>query len=249
VIAEAGPAQYDRDYYLRLCGGFDLYQKSGGTTLDSLRRYALRLSNLTPGMRLLDDGCGRGELVLAAARAGAVAVGVDFSPDAVALTAEALARAGLPVSGAQRMDACRLGFADDSFDVALMTDVVEHLLPDRLQEALLEVHRVLRPGGRLVVHTTPSKEFLRTGQHIWRLMCRLGGRAVPPVLTEETELHYARHCNLQSARSLDATLSVFRQRRVWHAFTYQDGSLPKRLAEVSGVTPFLTRNLWAVCVK
>ena len=58
------------------------------------------------------------------------------------------------------MDARRLEFADASFDTALMTDVVEHLAPSELAAALAEAHRVLRPGGRLVVHTSPNRLLL-----------------------------------------------------------------------------------------
>jgi SAM-dependent methyltransferase len=58
------------------------------------------------------------------------------------------------------MDARRLAFADASFDTAFMTDVVEHLTPAELAAALAEVYRVLRPGGRLVVHTSPNRLLL-----------------------------------------------------------------------------------------
>jgi SAM-dependent methyltransferase len=50
-------------------------------------------------------------------------------------------------------------FADDEFDVVLLCEVLEHLLMDPLA-ALREIHRVLQPGGRLVV-TTPNVSRLQ----------------------------------------------------------------------------------------
>jgi SAM-dependent methyltransferase len=54
-------------------------------------------------------------------------------------------------------DALNLPFADDSFDVVTMLDVLEHLRDDCC--ALEEVHRVLRPGGALVM-SVPAYQTL-----------------------------------------------------------------------------------------
>lgn len=56
-----------------------------------------------------------------------------------------------PVTGSAEA----LPFEDDSFDVVLSVDVVEHLAPEARQPALREMVRVLRPSGRLIV-TFPS---------------------------------------------------------------------------------------------
>src|SRR5262249_30312213 len=55
---------------------------AGYDVLDRLRSVLL-LASPVPGMRVLDVGCGRGELAYALARAGAHAVGVDSSADAI----------------------------------------------------------------------------------------------------------------------------------------------------------------------
>ena len=43
-------------------------------------------------------------------------------------------------------------FPNDYFDRVLMFDVVEHLFPWELQQAFVDIGRVLKPGGRLVIH-------------------------------------------------------------------------------------------------
>ncbi len=52
-----------------------------------------------------------------------------------------------------RADATRVPFADGSFDVVLVNDIIEHLAEEPGRQMMRDVHRVLRPGGRLVLDT------------------------------------------------------------------------------------------------
>ncbi len=98
-----------------------------------------------PGERLLEIGCGEGGNLhhLATRAAGVLRVGVDFSPAKAAFARQAT---GAQIAVA---DAGQLPFADQSFDVLLIRDLLHHL-PDR-HRALSEAHRVLKPGGRLTL--------------------------------------------------------------------------------------------------
>ena len=58
-----------------------------------------------------------------------------------------------------RMDATRLALQDATFDVALMLDFVEHVHQPDLGAAMREVARALKPGGRLIIHTSPNRLF------------------------------------------------------------------------------------------
>lgn len=156
-------AQYDETYFLCASEGYREFAASRGRRLGPRFRKALSLAEVRPEQRILDVGCGRGELVLRCARLGAFATGVDYSQTALAIAREALA--SHPARVQERaafalMDARRLTFAGASFDTVLMTDVVEHLAPPELAAALTEARRVLRPGGRLVVHTSPNRLLL-----------------------------------------------------------------------------------------
>jgi len=97
--------------------------------------------------RLLDIGCGTGAnlpMLRDFAGMGSI-VGADFSPLALQFAQSHPASQNVRLV---RADGLKLPFADDSFDIVTMLDVLEHLSDDCL--ALQEVRRVLRPGGALV---------------------------------------------------------------------------------------------------
>ena len=109
----------------------------------------LRHTNLG-GTRTLDAGCGYGPFSAAAMARGAAVVSVDIGPRLVAQT---IARAG---SRGVVADACRLALRDESFDVVISSEMLEHT-PAPLR-ALEELARVLRPHGLLVL-TTPNRAW------------------------------------------------------------------------------------------
>jgi ubiquinone/menaquinone biosynthesis C-methylase UbiE len=115
------------------------------TTL--LARAALR-----QGERVLDVACGTGLIAFAAAQAigaqGSV-VGVDLSGRMVDAAANRARARMLPAMRFERMDAESLEFPDASFDVALCALGLMYM-PDPAQ-ALREMRRVLRPGGRMAL--------------------------------------------------------------------------------------------------
>ncbi len=118
--------------------------------------------------KVLDVGCGRGLLLIGAAKRLQTgrATGVDIwrkedlsdnSPESVRdiATAEGV----LPKIKIETGDAQKLSFPDSSFDVVMSSSVV-HLLPDR-QKALSEMVRVLKPGGQLRVFDSDCSHDLQ----------------------------------------------------------------------------------------
>lgn len=122
---------------------------------DSTARHACRvgkrLAGITrtlgkppQGIRLLDVGCSTGAFLTVACKAGFGAEGVEPAPQA----ARAAQAAGLPV---RQGFLETVAFPDSSFDAVTLFEVIEHV-----REALplfRECHRILRPGGLLVVGT------------------------------------------------------------------------------------------------
>jgi SAM-dependent methyltransferase len=104
----------------------------------------LDAAGVGPGTRVLDVGCGHGDLCAAAAARGARPAGVDLADGMV----EA-ARAAHPGLEFRVADAEDLPFADATFDAALAAFVVNHL--PRPERAAAEIGRVLAPGGRAAV--------------------------------------------------------------------------------------------------
>jgi SAM-dependent methyltransferase len=104
----------------------------------------LAAEHLEGAARVLDVGCGEGQLSRLAQRVGArFVVGVDPT---VAQTIEARRRAGGPVYA--RAEAASLPWCDASFDAVIACLVFEHIVD--VDSAIAEVGRVLRPGGRFL---------------------------------------------------------------------------------------------------
>ncbi len=126
-------------------------------TLEGLKPRAPYLTKLIqthfPADRrsaILDLGCGHGTLILFARREGYTNIrGVDGSPEQV----EAARQLG--IEGVEEGDllATLASQADESFDVVVAFDVVEHFTRDELLGFVDQVHRVLRSDGRWIIHT------------------------------------------------------------------------------------------------
>src|SRR5207302_10324036 len=93
--------------------------------------------------RILDIGCGLGMYVSQFRHFSDDVHGVDVDPDKVAQGSQYLPN--LRVAPAED-----LPFSDDSFDVILLNEVIEHVDDDRL--TILEAFRVLAPGGHIVIY-------------------------------------------------------------------------------------------------
>jgi len=141
------------------------------------------LKELNPqrGMRVLDIGSGSGETVLAIAeKVGPTgkAVGTDFSPEGVALAKERAKERNLEkVAEFHQANALELPFSDNTFD-AVISECVVCLIQDK-QRALNEKVRVLKPGGRVIMHDViawaPMPQAMREDQ---KLYCGCVGGAV-----------------------------------------------------------------------
>jgi len=108
---------------------------------------AYRVGRIAPYLsgRWLDYGCAEGGYASALLNNGATSVvGVDILEDRIN---SATARQ-LPNTAFYAFDGSRLDFPDESFDGAFVNEVLEHVADEH--ESLLEIQRVLRPGGLLV---------------------------------------------------------------------------------------------------
>ncbi|MEN9934582.1 MAG: hypothetical protein RLZZ387_1161 [Chloroflexota bacterium] len=150
-------------------------QLAGGLALPAYFYPAVAaFTAAVPAGRILDLGCGNGDLLLALASGNPAAplVGAEVSADRARLAAR---RLGPRASLAQVDGGGRLPFADGSFDRVFLTEVLEHL---KDPVALLrEVRRLLAPGGRLVL-TAPNSD----AYPLWPALAWLSDRTGRPEL-------------------------------------------------------------------
>lgn len=118
------------------------------------RTSGLELLAPEPGERVLDVGCGTGTALVAIARAvgpTGTAVGIDLADGMCRASRRALAGAGLERGVVVAGDGASLPFADDAFDAAFASFVLELFDTPELPAVLEEWRRVLAPDGRLCV--------------------------------------------------------------------------------------------------
>jgi demethylmenaquinone methyltransferase/2-methoxy-6-polyprenyl-1,4-benzoquinol methylase len=160
-----------RTLFATIARRYDLINDVQSLGLHRLWKQRLaRLAHVGPGRRALDVCCGTGDVVFALASSGADVVGLDFSPEMLAVARERLERR--PFSGSAAAtnhitfvegDALHLPFPDAAFDAVTIAYGLRNLAD--LAGGLAELSRVLRPGGRLV-----TLDFGKPVNPVWRAL-------------------------------------------------------------------------------
>ena len=156
-ISGTEQARTVRSMFARIASHYDLMNRLMTAGQDrAWRRQVVRLARLLPDERLLDIGAGTGDLAREAIRQQPAArvVAADF-------TVEMMHRGqqGSPLDWCAA-DALQLPFPDQAFDAVVSGFLVRNVTD--LPQTLREQHRVLRPGGRLVIldTTRPRRSLL-----------------------------------------------------------------------------------------
>lgn len=139
---------------------------------------------LAAGDRVLDVGCGTGNLSIEVARRALAAeiVGVDFSP---AYVEHARRRHALPGVSFEVGDACALAQPDGSFD-RVMSLLMLHFVP-RTRTAIEEMRRVARPGAVLGATVWDGRGGFVANRLFWDTAA-----ALLPAAQEQRARHYTR---------------------------------------------------------
>jgi phosphatidylethanolamine/phosphatidyl-N-methylethanolamine N-methyltransferase len=125
-----------------------VYDYTFGPTLHAGRLQAIQRMGIERGARVLEVGVGTGINAVLYPRDCSV-TGIDLSSQMLEKARTRIARKGIRNVRLLEMDATNLTFADDSFDIVYAPYVIS-VVPDPVAVAR-EMHRVCRPGGRIVV--------------------------------------------------------------------------------------------------
>jgi len=201
-------------------GELRLFERQRHTEKERITRF-MKIISPRPDHFFLDVGCGVGQLTYHLARAGASAVGIEISFEALQFGFEILKEYSLPAPVSFIcQNAISLPFQNEIFDRVVCADVIEHLSDQEKRAVLQGVYRVLKPGGEVFFHT-PNKRRIQLGLLKRRLLALL--QLENPLRIRH---HYAEgggHIGLTTPRKLIPmlTASGFDCRRI-----YCPGDLP-----------------------
>ncbi|MST94477.1 MAG: class I SAM-dependent methyltransferase [Pedosphaera sp.] len=128
------------------------------------KRRLLKIAAPRPGEQALDLCCGTGDVAFALAQAGAETTGFDFSGPMLAVArarAKKIPHSALRTPHFLQGDAQHLPFADNFFDLVTISYGLRNLAD--FDRGLREMHRVIKPGGRLLV-----LDFGKPENPLWR---------------------------------------------------------------------------------
>ena len=145
--------------------------------------------------RILEDGCGVGMYLARLAHGAHAVVGLEIEHER---GLEALALVERVVCGAGE----RLPFPTDHFDLVLSHEVIEHVRNDR--DAIAEIVRVLRPGGRLALFCPNRGYPFETHGIYWRGSYHFGNIPLVNYLPRSLRDRLAPHVRVYSRRDLEA---------------------------------------------
>jgi ubiquinone/menaquinone biosynthesis C-methylase UbiE len=216
------PDLYTEEYFLSACEGYHEFIASEGEQLSRRLKASFEIAAIEPGMKILDVGCGRGEIMRHCAELGAEAHGFDYAPVAVRMTHGLISQSKNfkgTIAPAVQADAKHIPYPSSFFDRVLLFDVVEHLHPWELAVTFAEIRRVLKPEGRLIIHTAPNIWYDRYAYPVVRRFRLLMGQGAdyPRDPRQFLVAHNQDvHVNEQSMRSLRLALRAagFKS-RIW----------------------------------
>lgn len=157
-----------------MTGDYDLFSRYMEQESDQFFRRLY----FAPGTRLLDVGCGAGQLALIAARAGARVTGCDIAANWIEKARTRAAAKGLDIVF-EEGDAESLPYADAQFDA--VTSLFGAMFAPRPERVAAELTRVSRPGGTIVMANWTPSGFI--GQMFRTIARHIAPSGVPsPVL-------------------------------------------------------------------
>ncbi len=153
------PKYYTEEYFLSW-GNYSDFLKSQGTKIDKEYKRVIDISQIKPGMKILDLGCGRGEILVRFARLGAIVEGVDFAEAAIKLSQESILNQHKKIRdriSLKQTDFKNLNLPKNCYDRIFLMQVIEHLRSWEIDFLLPKIKKSLKDSGFLIIYTYPNR--------------------------------------------------------------------------------------------
>lgn len=162
---------------------------------------------------VLEEGCGIGTYVRALLPHADEVCGIDVEPDYLQQAAQALPNAHLQLAVCEQ-----LPYPDNTFDLILNHEVIEHVEDDRA--TAVEMVRVLKPGGRAVIFAPNRLYPFETHGHYWDGVYHFGNTPLINYLPDLLRNRLAPHVRAYSAEGLRSLFLGLPVRIVQHTQIY-----------------------------
>ena len=228
-----------------MTGDYDLFSRY----MEKESEQFFRRLYFAPGIRLLDVGCGAGQLALIAARAGARVTGCDIATNWIEKARTRASAEGLAIDF-EEGDAESLPYADAQFDAVV--SLVGAMFAPRTELVAAELTRVCRPGGTIVMANWTPSCFI--GQMFRAIAKHIAPSGMPsPVLWGDEAAVRDRLCDgissLQLTRHMFHFDSPFPPHAVVEFFRANYGPMSRAFASLDAVGQQNLRNelvsLWS----
>lgn len=210
-------SEYDKDYFEKDCGGYASFKRHHGRKLEDPRLVIpFLLASPKKGVKILDIGCGRGELCYALAKMGADVVGIDYSQEAIDIAQNTFIGDEIKGTLAFVCEDAAAYEPEGRFDIIIATDFLEHVETPVLEQILKKCSQHLASDGKLILHTAPNLQYYQEYYPQLRNKAKEAGCYLPS--NPRTYYEDIMHINEQTPTSLEDLLcGLFDHFVIWVA--------------------------------